>query len=390
MECSFYFAARAQQYGRTQNTWCKNCGAFDPVRSQISSTDLSNPSIFHNPNAAKCPPGETLSKMKMTPASKNNFGSIQINARHSVMRVGITHICSNFLDVQEANSRVSQQCRSRNNFIGRRFGTAGYTSIAIAVIYTHISFNFQHSDAKGNLTRPSGKCHSLSHSIDLVSSGVVDHVPSNIPASSFPARLHIIEDNDAVIRMIVKGRSPNLSHMSRTHRFDKDWLYERINVDRPSSIRCVPTTEQLTDVFDQWCTHYNSMEPSDAVVRQSSTTELECGPQLFRIILFCSLSRPPHSRCRTPTERDFESGLWEEKAGIFLIQMGLEKANAFFGARRRRIRRFFCQETQLGGTNGTTSQREEKFEALWKSIGKRLCDDLTPGSRWSTRNQTCN
>ena len=70
-----------------------------------------------------------------------------------------------------------------------------------------------HSDAKGNVTRPSGNRHSSSHSIHHMSLDVVDHVSSNIPKSSFPA-----EDSEAVIRMIMQGCSPNYRHVSLTHR----------------------------------------------------------------------------------------------------------------------------------------------------------------------------
>ena len=74
---------------------------------------------------------------------------------------------------------------------------------------------------RGNLTRTRGKLHSLSHSTDHMSLDVVDHVPSTIPESSFPA---IFLVNEAVIiRMIIQGRSPNLRHVSRTHRVDLYW-----------------------------------------------------------------------------------------------------------------------------------------------------------------------
>ena len=55
----------------------------------------------------------------------------QINFRRSVMRNWITNICSKFLDVQETNSRVSQQGRIRNHFSARGFEHGRYTSITI-------------------------------------------------------------------------------------------------------------------------------------------------------------------------------------------------------------------------------------------------------------------
>ena len=43
--------------------------------------------------------------------------------------------------------------------------------------------------------------------------------------------LYVFEDNEAVIKMIIKGRSPTMRHVSRTHRVALDWLFDRINLD---------------------------------------------------------------------------------------------------------------------------------------------------------------
>ncbi len=59
----------------------------------------------------------------------------------------------------------------------------------------------------------------------------------------------VFEDNDAVIKMIIKGRSPNMRHVSRTHRVDLDWLYERIKEDRGINIRYVATLKQIADIL---------------------------------------------------------------------------------------------------------------------------------------------
>ena len=39
------------------------------------------------------------------------------------------------------------------------------------------------------------------------------------------------EDNEAVIKMIIKGRSTTMRLVSRTHRVALDWLFDRINLD---------------------------------------------------------------------------------------------------------------------------------------------------------------
>jgi len=82
---------------------------------------------------------------------------------------------------------------------------------------------------------------------DMFSS--VDYVPPSLPISYGRAKLFILEDNDSVIKMIVKGRSPNLRHVGRTHRVDLDWLFERINKDPNCFVKWVGTKEQLGDIL---------------------------------------------------------------------------------------------------------------------------------------------
>ena len=40
--------------------------------------------------------------------------------------------------------------------------------------------------------------------------------------------LYVFEDSEAVIKMIIKGRSHTMRHVSRTHRVALDWLFHRI------------------------------------------------------------------------------------------------------------------------------------------------------------------
>ena len=59
----------------------------------------------------------------------------------------------------------------------------------------------------------------------------VDSVPSNVQSSRQEALLYVFEDNEAVIKIIIKGRSTTMRHVSRTHRVALDWLFDRINLD---------------------------------------------------------------------------------------------------------------------------------------------------------------
>ena len=52
------------------------------------------------------------------------------------MRVRIANICSNFLDVQEASRRVSQQCGVRYHFARRTFKNGRLASIKFVRLCT--------------------------------------------------------------------------------------------------------------------------------------------------------------------------------------------------------------------------------------------------------------
>ena len=57
------------------------------------------------------------------------------------------------------------------------------------------------------------------------------HVSSNAKSSQFGAMLNSFKDIEAVIKMVIKGKNPTMSHVSRTHRVALDWLCDRINLD---------------------------------------------------------------------------------------------------------------------------------------------------------------
>ena len=61
--------------------------------------------------------------------------------------------------------------------------------------------------------------------------------------------MFIFEDNEAVLKLCVKGRAPAFRHVLRTHRIDLDWLFERLQTDTDIQMRYVGTKEQLADIF---------------------------------------------------------------------------------------------------------------------------------------------
>ena len=52
----------------------------------------------------------------------------------------------------------------------------------------------------------------------------IDCFPVNVQFSHQEALLYVFEDNEAVINMNIKGRSPTMRHVSRTHRVALDWV----------------------------------------------------------------------------------------------------------------------------------------------------------------------
>ena len=109
--------------------------------------------------------------------------------------------------------------------------------------------NISHvSDGAGQPVKWKNQSH---NKIDVVHD--IDLVPSNVQSAS------LFEDNEAVIKMIMKGRSPTMRHVSRTHRVALDWLFDRINLDPKIQIKYIDTKNQLADILtkgnftrDEW------------------------------------------------------------------------------------------------------------------------------------------
>ena len=94
----------------------------------------------------------------------------------------------------------------------------------------------------------------------------------------------VFEDNEAVIKMIIKGRSPTMRHVSRTHRVALDWLFDRINLDSKIQIKYIDTKNHLADILTkgnftrhEWnhllclfnISHFSSTVCSTAVAKRS-------------------------------------------------------------------------------------------------------------------------
>ena len=92
------------------------------------------------------------------------------------------------------------------------------------------------------------------------------------------ALLYIFEDNEAVIKMILKGRSRTMRHVSRTNRVALDCLFDRINLDPKIRIKHIDTKNQLADILTKGnftCNEWNHLVCLLNISHFSSINNLE-------------------------------------------------------------------------------------------------------------------
>ena len=138
------------------------------------------------------------------------------------------------------------------------------------------------SDRSGNPESDDHKHHKSHKKIDVMKD--IDAVPSNVQSARQEALLYVFEDNEVVIKMIIKGRSPTMRHVSRTHRVALDWLFDRINLDPKSTSSTSTPKNQLADILtkgnftrDEWnhllclfnISHFSSTVCSDTMAKPS-------------------------------------------------------------------------------------------------------------------------
>ena len=115
----------------------------------------------------------------------------------------------------------------------------------------------QVSDRSGQPDNDVNQHHKSQRRINVMEN--IASVLSNVQSSRQEALLYVFEDNEAVIKMIIKGRSPTMRHVSRTHRVALDWLFGRINLDSKIQTKYIDTKNQLADILtkgsftrDEW------------------------------------------------------------------------------------------------------------------------------------------
>ena len=144
------------------------------------------------------------------------------------------------------------------------------------------------SDGSGQPDSDVHKRHKPHKKIDVMKD--IDSVPSNVQFSHQEALLYVFEDNEAVIKMIIKGRSPTMRHVSRTHGIALDWLFDRINLDPKIQIKYIDTKNQLADMLtkgnfirDEWnhllcsfnISHFSSAVCSEVMSKEHKKNQVK-------------------------------------------------------------------------------------------------------------------
>ena len=118
----------------------------------------------------------------------------------------------------------------------------------------------------------------------------------------------------AAIKMIIKGRSPTMRHVSRTHRVAPDGLFGRVKFDPMIQIKYVDTKNQLADMLtkgsfirDEWnhllrlsnimnfsmfsCSLFLSIEKADTMSKRTQERMTEEEPLVAKSRPACLVSR---------------------------------------------------------------------------------------------------
>ena len=136
--------------------------------------------------------------------------------------------------------------------------------LIVAVLHGNTN---QSNQARGDLCTNQREVRAVPHTLQkgMKSHGMIDDLDtvdlifSNVNSSRQEALLYVFEDNEVVIKMIIKGRSPTMRHVSRTRRVALDWLFDRNNLDPKIQIKYIDTKNHLADFLtkgnftrDEW------------------------------------------------------------------------------------------------------------------------------------------
>ena len=222
----------------------------------------------------------------------------------------------------------------------------------------------------------------------------IDHVPPNIPNSSDSTRLYVFEDTAAVIQMIKKGRSPNLKHVTRTHRVDLDrFVWE----SEPGSFyfwsKYVRVTDQLADLLTKGI--FTTLRCAVAfivdIVATQTTVWIKWCPQLLLANLFsCRTLAKLQAMSQVMTQHENVDQKWSENASK--VSKSGCALDGHLALEQLRNCEFLCTQDKRDLLAGCTISRRrrdtscklwycisdlEKTKGLWdtQSFRRRIVED---------------
>ena len=187
--------------------------------------------------------------------------------------------------------------------------------------------------------------------------------PQTHISSQGESQLYIFEDNEAVIKMIIKDRSPTVWHVIQNPELRLDWLFYRINLDPKIQIKFVDTKKPICWHANQRKLHTWWVELSSSFVEYHEFVDVLL--QLFQQFSFWSdrESRAPCQREGEKVRNPHEDSLYYNfisKPIQRLIQAWLS---------------MICQGVHHWST------RQWRVWQLWECTNQRGCKDTMKGMK---------
>ena len=130
---------------------------------------------------------------------------------------------------------LAQETSHLSSFVSQGLRLDGIPALDLWDLTVAVLGNTNQSNtARGDLLMNKREVRSTPHTIHIreQSRGVindldnVDFIPSHVNSSRQKAVLYVFEDIEVVVNVFIKGRSPSMRHVSRTHRVALDWLFD--------------------------------------------------------------------------------------------------------------------------------------------------------------------
>ena len=214
-------------------------------------------------------------------------------------------ICSHKLDVQEANVSISQFHRIGSFSLDAGLRMDGLPALDLLGCGDRsVAFLEEYRDT--NPTRSGKALTKFQNQGKKADTETLMNCHMWITLSPTQVLLNlklIFEDNEGLIKMIIKGSTMRL--VSRTHRVASDWLFDRINLDPKIQITYVDTKNQLADMLtkvsftrDEWnhllrlfnimnfstfsCSHFLSNMKQSTMSKRAQERKIEEEPVVLK------------------------------------------------------------------------------------------------------------